>query len=58
MDKWDVNAIQFPRLLAELRAIGLTADQYRDLEDAMDLTRVEIDSLLERAEDDWNAIKS
>jgi hypothetical protein len=55
---WDNDAVQFPRLLAELRAVGLTNDQYRDLTTAMDLTFDEIDELLERAETAWQAIKA
>lgn len=56
--KWDHNSTQFPRLLAELRAYGLTDSQYTALEEAMDLGREDIDELLERAEDEWNEIKT
>lgn len=55
---WDHNSTQFPRLLAELRAYGLTESQYTALEDAMDLGREDIDELFERAEDEWNELKA
>ena len=58
MDKWHDNSIQFPRLLAELRAFGLTAQQYTFLQESMDLTTGEIDELLERAETEWQQIKA
>jgi hypothetical protein len=54
---WDRDNVQFPRLLAEINATGLTTGQYRMLEDSMELTTEEIDSLLERAEDRWTRIK-
>lgn len=50
---WERDSIQFPRLLAEIRAAGLTRNQYHELEASMDLTREEIDQLLERAETAW-----
>lgn len=54
---WERNDVQFPRLLAEIRAIGLTPTQYRDLQDSTDLTISEIDALLERAEAAWQLSK-
>jgi hypothetical protein len=58
MDRWIIDSIQFPRLLAELRAIGLTEAQYRELAVSMDLSQEDIDQLLERAETSWNRIKN
>lgn len=55
---WERDNVQFPRLLAELAAAGMTSGQYRMLEDSMDLTTAEIDELLARAEDRWNRIKA
>lgn len=55
---WNNNAVQFPRLLAEIRAVSLTDDQYRELAASMDLTRDQIDELLERAETRWQGIKA
>lgn len=57
-DKWYDNNIQYPRLLAEIRAIGLTPGQYIDLQEATDCTKEEIDEILERSETDWQEIKS
>lgn len=53
---WDINAIQFPRLLAEIRAAGLSKQQYHDLYLSAGLSKDEVDELLERAEDDWQVI--
>jgi len=55
---WVHDELQFPRLLAEIRAVGLTDDQYKVLRESMDLTSGDIDELLERAEGTWNQIKA
>ena len=55
---WKNDAVQFPRLLAEIRAIGLTQEQYGKLMEEMDLIPTEIDELLERAETEWQAHKA
>jgi hypothetical protein len=55
--KWEDDNIQFPRLLAEIRAVGLTQFQYDLLHESMDLARDDIDAILERAESKWQAIK-
>lgn len=54
---WLDNKIQFPRLLAEIRAAGLTKEQYQVLKESMDLTHNEIDELLQRAEEVWDGVK-
>lgn len=54
---WERDEIQFPRLLAEIRASGLSLSIYADLRESMDLTNREIDELLERAEKAWELIK-
>lgn len=56
-DLWHEDKIQFPRLLAEIRAVGLTIKQYGQLQDSMDLSVDEIDEILERAEAFWQEIK-
>ena len=56
-DLWKNNAVQFPRLLAEIRAMGLTRIQYDELQAEMNLSRDEIDELLERAETEWQSHK-
>lgn len=56
-DNWSDNKIQFARLLAEIRAVGLTPEQYRDLTRSMGLYRFNINEILERAEKEWENIK-
>jgi hypothetical protein len=57
--KWLDNKIQFPRLLAEIYAIGgLSGDQMRQLCDSMDLEPDEINQLFDRAQDEWDRIKA
>lgn len=53
---WEDNAIQFPRLLAEIMATqdNLDADA---LCEAMDITREELDELFDRAQAAWETIK-
>jgi hypothetical protein len=56
---WNNNRVQFARLLAEIRAIGLTDEQYINLMNSMDLLEREyIDELLERAEVEWQKQKA
>lgn len=56
---WNNNRVQFARLLAEIRAIGLTDEQYQKLMESMDLLECEhIDELLERAEIEWQKQKA
>ena len=55
---WEDDLIQFPRLLAELRAVGLSVEQYEYLREQMDLSDSEIDEIFERAETAWDAIKA
>lgn len=57
-NNWKNNNIQFPRLLAEIRTIGLTPEQYTHLYESMDLERDYIDEILERAEECWQKIKA
>lgn len=49
--------IQFARLLAEVRAVGLTADQMKGLSVSMDLPEKEIADLFAEAEDVFEAAK-
>ncbi len=57
-EPWERDEIQFPRLLAEIRASGLSLAIYADLRESMGLTNREIDSVLERAETEWERIKA
>jgi hypothetical protein len=50
MTRWHRDDLQFPRLLAEIRAVGLTKKQMAGLEASMDLSTEEIEGLFERAE--------
>ncbi len=54
---WKRNDIQFPRLLAEINAAGLTRKQVSMLSRSMDLGASEIGELFERAESEWDEIK-
>lgn len=57
---WGNDKIQFARLLAELRSIGLTDKQmqYLTSPDGMDLEPEEVEELLERAEIAWQKHKA
>lgn len=54
---WARDSIQFPRLLAEIYAAGLTAKQERDICASMDITKEELYDLLERADRAWEKQK-
>ena len=58
---WSNNTVQFMRLLAELRALGvhqfLREAEWQALEASMDLEREKIMELFDRAENSWEAIK-
>jgi hypothetical protein len=56
---WNNDAIQFPRLIAELEMAGaITPMIYDRLRESMDLTNSEINELIERAQAAWDAIKA
>lgn len=55
---WERDDIQFPRLLAEIAALGLTEHQQRDLAISMDLEVGELDELLGRAQAKFEQIKA
>ncbi len=55
-DNWNNNAIQYPRLLAEISATQDSFD-HASLCESMDLTKAEVNELFERAEVDWQYIK-
>lgn len=54
---WEINEIQFPRLLAEIEAVGISQELWDDLLEAMDLTSTELSELFERAQAEWEKIK-
>lgn len=56
---WHEDAIQFPRLLAELADVGhLTSEQTAAVADSMDLDVSDVRELFARAEEAWDAIKT
>lgn len=54
---WDDNAIQFPRLLAEIASTSVLGDLFEELEHSMDLTPEDLDELFDRACVEWDLIK-
>lgn len=54
---WQSNAIQFPRLLAEISAIGLTPEQLQELSLNTGLSESEIKDVFERAEQEFRVLK-
>lgn len=55
---WQNNAIQFPRLIAELEAAGgFTEAVVQDLQTSMDLDERDIYELIDRAQAQWDRIK-
>jgi hypothetical protein len=57
--KWEDNSIQFPRLLSEICAtVDFTKEQMDELCESMDLEISDIDELFDRANDEWERIKS
>ena len=54
---WNKNSIQFPRLINEIEAIGLTDEQHNNLCDSMDLEPEDIDELFDRAQREFDNIK-
>jgi hypothetical protein len=53
---WERDDIQFARLLAEIKAVGLTADQVKCLGVSMDLSTEQICEILDRAEETFEAL--
>jgi len=51
---WADDATQFPRLLMEINACGLSEEQYTDIAASMDLSAEQVDELLDRAEKAWD----
>lgn len=54
---WERDDVQFPRLLAEIKAVGLTPEQMQSLSSSMDLSKEDIHELLDRAEETFDAAK-
>lgn len=57
-EHWDNNELQFPRVIEEAQAAGaFTEEVMTTMCESMDLSRVDLESLLERAQIIWDAIK-
>lgn len=54
---WVDDDIQFPRLLAEIRATGLSNSQYKALQASMDLPRARINEIFDRAQAQFEKMK-
>lgn len=57
-DTWDRDDIQFPRLLAEIHAMGLTDDQFATLAAEMDTSIEDLGDVFWRATNQWDEIKA
>lgn len=56
-DFWERDDVQFPRLLAEIKAAGLTPEQGAAIKASMDITSDQLADLLDRAEESFDAFK-
>jgi hypothetical protein len=54
---WEINQVQFARLIAEIAAVGLTEEQVQDLCISMDIEPHDLSELFDRAETEWQIIK-
>lgn len=54
---WERDDVQFPRLLAEIKAAGLPAEVIKQVCTSMDLSSEQVHELLDRAEETFEAIK-
>jgi hypothetical protein len=57
LPKWLDNSIQFPRLIAEILAVGLDEQQWDDLLTSMDLESDDLSELFDRAQYEWEKAK-
>jgi len=57
-NQWDKDSVQFPRLLAEIHAMGLGVAEVSHLCREMDITQEQLEELFYRAEKQWEKIKS
>ena len=54
---WEMNEIQFPRLISEIISVGLTETQWDQLLDTMDLKPGDLAELFDRAQAQWEIMK-
>lgn len=57
-ENWENDYIQFPRLIAEMEAVGGFVPKLKELSEAMDLTHQEIAIITTRAQAKWDEIKT
>lgn len=57
IDNWQNNHIQFPRLIAEIYAMGMPEELWDDLLETMDLESEELNELFLRAQKEWEILK-
>lgn len=60
LKNWENNAIQFPRLIAELEAQGVfdLPGVRKNLSEEMDILDEEINAIIDRAQVEWEGIKT
>ena len=57
LTRWERDDIQFPRLLSEIMAVGLTESQWDGLLAEMDLESDDLSELFDRAQAKWEKQK-
>lgn len=56
---WKNNKIQFPRLIAEINAnVKISRNDWKSLCESMGLSEGDVQSLFDRAENEWEKIKA
>ena len=56
---WNQDGYQFPRLLSEIRAnVSIPPGDMEDLLQSMGITRAQLDELFDRAQRDWERVKT
>lgn len=56
-NNWSNDFVQFPRLLAEIKAAGLKREQVKDICTSMDINEAQLEELFERADIVWEEMK-
>lgn len=57
-ENWQRDDYQFPRLISEIMAQGMTESQWDGLLEAMDLESDDLSELFDRAQQAWERIKN
>jgi hypothetical protein len=55
---WEHDSVQFPRLISEIMASGVSEGLWDDLLTSMDLESDQLSELFDRAQEHWEAIKN